>query len=237
MFSKSYVNLAQYEILLYLHGNRRKYLNHCLAYDLLPLNILTATMNLQLVYVSPSDKYKERLRDDWFYVYQMAKFFRWWLRKKFTLYYTVSTNVLVVEKAKLMRFRLGMSDLMKYHKEKGEDNYHLYLSYFKPVWSDCSVGFFTDNIGLIHWKEYSGKVESYRFFVPENCARVSHVLLHEVGRQKHYNNKRFKDEIHEQWDKHLYGVDEFEFYDKKFKRVTDKDDCMFATMKIPEYAP
>jgi hypothetical protein len=63
---------------------------------------------------------------------------------------------------------------------------------------------------------------------------VSHVLLHEVGRRKHYDNKRFKEEIHEQWDKHIYGVEEFEFYDKKFNAVTSEDDFMFATMKNPK---
>lgn len=194
-------------------------------------------MNLHFIYVSRSDEYKERLRDDWLYVYEMAKFYRWWLRKKFNLYYTVNADVLVVVKAHLMRFRFGMSDLMKHHKEKGEENYHFYLSYFKPIWADCSAGFFADNLGLVQWKESTGKLEKHKFFALENCARVSHVLLHEVGRQMHYDNKKFKEEIHGQWDKHLYGADEFEFYDKKFHIVTDKDDYMFATMKTSEYKP
>jgi hypothetical protein len=191
-------------------------------------------MKLHFVYVSRSDEYKERLRDDWLYIYQMAKFYRWWLHKKFGLYYTVNADVLVVEKAALMRFRFGMSELIKHHKEKGESNYHFYLSYFKPVWTDCSAGFFTENMGLIQWKEHDGKIDKNGFFALENCAKVSHVLLHEVGRRKHYDNKRFKEEIHEQWDKHIYGVEEFEFYDKKFNAVTSEDDFMFATMKNPK---
>lgn len=192
-------------------------------------------MNLRFIYVTRSNEYKENLRNDWFYVYQMSKFFRWWLRKKFALYYTVNADVLVVTKTPLMRFRFGMRELMKHHQEKGVENYHFYISYFKPVWTDCSAGFFTDNMGLIQWKKHTETMDKYRFFAIENCARISHILLHEVGRQKHYDNKKFKEQIHEQWDKHVYDVESYELYDRKFKLVTENDEFMFATMKIPEH--
>ncbi len=192
-------------------------------------------MNIHFIYVSQSDEYEEKLRDDWPYVPQMAKFYRWWLRETFSLHCTINVDVLVIEKTWLMRLRFGMNDLIKHHKEKGELDYHFYLSYFKPVWSDCSSGFFTDNMGLIKWKEFRRDAEKHTFFALENCSRVSHILLHEVGRQKHYDNKIFGEKIHEQWDKHLYGVEEFEFYDKKFQHITDSNDIMFATMKVPLY--
>ncbi|MEM2759246.1 MAG: hypothetical protein QXU32_03465 [Nitrososphaerales archaeon] len=192
-------------------------------------------MNLHFVYVSRSDEHQQRMKDDWLYVYEMAKFYRWWLHEKLDLYYTISTDVLLVVKTHFMRFRFGMSDLMKHHREKGEDDYHFYLSYFKPLLSDCSAGFFADNVGLIRWKTYAGDIEKNKFFALENCTKVSHVLLHEAGRQKHYDNKKFKEEIHEQWDRHIYKMDEFEFYDRNFRNVTKDDDFMFATMKIPEH--
>jgi len=194
-------------------------------------------MNLHFVYVTRGDKYGEKLKDDWSYVCEMSKFYCWWLRTKFSLYYTVNTDVLVIENVALMRFRFGMSDLMKYHKEKGEDTYHFYLSYFKPIWTDCDAGFYTDNVGLIQWKEHSGNIEKNRFFALENCAKVSHVLSHEIGRQKHYANKKFKEEIHEQWNKHVYDVEKFEFYDERFNLVTEQDDFLFAAMKVPAYQP
>ncbi len=189
-------------------------------------------MNLHFIYVTKSDEWKEKLKDDWAYIYHMSKFYQWWLRKNFGLYYKVNTDVLVIVKAALMRLRFDMTDLTKHHKDKGEENYHFYLSYFRPRWSDCDCGFFTDNFGLVVWKNYDGKGEKNRFFALENCAKISHVLMHEVGRQKNFG-KGYKGEIHTQWDKHLYGVDEFEFYDKKFRKVSDKDDFMFVTMKIP----
>jgi len=190
-------------------------------------------MNLHFIYVVKSDVWKDKLKDEWFYVYRMSKFYQWWLRKNFGLYYKVNADVLVVVKTALMGLRFGMSDLMKHHKEKGEENYHVYLSYFKPRWSDCDSGFFTENFGLIQWKNYDGKAQKNRFFALENCTKVSHVLLHEVGRKKDYG-KNYKEIIHEQWDKHFYGAEEFELYDKNFRKVSSKDDFVFATMKIPE---
>ena len=190
-------------------------------------------MNLHFIYVVKSDEWKDKLKDDWLYVYRMTKFYQWWLRKHFGLHYEVNADVLVVVKSALIGLRFGIHDLMKHHKEKGEEDYHFYLSYFKPRWSDCSSGFFTENFGLILWKNYDGKVDKNRFFALENCTRVSHVLLHEVGRKKNCG-KNYKDLLHEQWDKHSYGAEEFEFYDKKFRKVLSKNDFLFATMKIPE---
>ncbi len=133
-----------------------------------------------------------------------------------------------------MPLRFNIRDIMKHHKEKGEENYHFYLSYFKPRFSDCGAGYFTDNFGLVLWKSYEGKGEKNRFFALENCTKISHVILHEVGRQKTYG-KNYKDTIHEQWEKHLYGADEYEYYNKRFGKVSSNEDYMFATMKIPEF--
>ena len=189
-------------------------------------------MNLHFIYVVKSDEWKDKLKDDWLYVYRMTKFYQWWLRKYFGLHYKVNADVLVVVKSTFIGLRFGMHDLMKHHKEKGEEDYHFYLSYFKPRWSDCSSGFFTENFGLILWKNYEGKVDKNRFFALENCTRVSHVVLHEVARKKNYG-KNYKDIVHEQWDKHLYAAEEYVFYDKNFRRVESRNDFLFATMKIP----
>lgn len=189
-------------------------------------------MNLHFIYVVKSDEWKDKLKDDWLYVYRMTKFYQWWLRKYFGLHYKVNADVLVVVKSTFIGLRFGMHDLMKHHKEKGEEDYHFYLSYFKPRWSDCSSGFFTENFGLILWKNYEGKVDKNRFFALENCTRVSHVVLHEVARKKNYG-KNYKDIVHEQWDKHLYAAEEYVFYDKNFRRVESRNDFLFATMKFP----
>lgn len=192
-------------------------------------------MNLNFTYVAKSDEWKNKLKDDWLYVYSMSKFYPFWLKENFGLHCNVNADVMVVVKTAFMSVRFGMRDLMSHHKEKGEDNYYFYLSYFKPIWSDCSAGFFTDKFGLVKWKNYDGKTEKNRFFALENCTRVSHVLLHEVGKEMEYG-RNYKDAIHEQWDKHLYKAEEFEFYDKGFRKVTDKDDFFFATMKVPARA-
>lgn len=190
-------------------------------------------MNLHFVYVAKSDDWKEKLREEWQYIYRMAKFYQYWLRKNFQLYYKVNTDVLVVVQAKLMVLRFGMSDLMKHHRDKGEEDYHVYLAYFRPRITDCSVGFFTDNVGLMHWQNYNGSGDRNKFLATNNCATISHVLLHEVGRQKKYG-KKYRDTIHEQWDRHVFGEDEFEFYNEHYKLVSGNGEFMFATMKIPK---
>jgi len=191
-------------------------------------------MDLRFIYVAKSDRWKETLKEEWHYVYSMTKFYQWWLRKNFQLNYKVSADVLVVVKTPLMALRFGMRDLMKHHQEKGKDNYHFYLSYFKTRFTDCSAGFFADNFGLILWKNAeAGGHERTKFLALENCASVSHVILHEVGRQKDYG-KDYKELIHEQWDRHIYGNEDYEYYNASFKKVSKKDEFMFATMKIPK---
>lgn len=193
--------------------------------------------NLRFVYVAKSDTWQERLRDDWSYIYKMSKFFQWWLRKKFQLYYRVDTDVLVVVKTPLMGLRFGMSELIKHHSEKGEENYHFYLSYFKPRFSDCGTGFYADTLGLVRWNNLEDRDAAEplktKFFALENCTKVSHMLLHEVGRQKQYG-KEYKDLIHEQWDKHIYGAEDYEYFDKNFRKMSGDESPVFATMRVPE---
>jgi hypothetical protein len=197
-------------------------------------------MQLNFIYVVKSDVWKERLKNEWSYVHSMSKFYQYWLKQNFGLQYSVNTDVMVVVKTALMGIRFGMRDLMSHHKEKGEDNYHVYLSYFKPRWTDCSIGFFTDKFGLMLWKNYekgdNDRSDMNRFLALENCTKVSHILLHEVGREMKYG-RNYRETIHEQWDKHAYNLEEFEFYDKKFMKVTEKDDYLFATMKVPAPKP
>lgn len=192
-------------------------------------------LNLRFIYVARNDEWRERLREEWLYIYSMARFYQWWLGRNFHLHYKVHSDVLVVVKARLMALRFGMSDLIKHHREKGEQDYHFYLSYFKPRISDCSAGFFTDNFGLIRWKNCEGRSERDKFLALENCTCVSHMLLHEMKRQKGYG-KEYDDLIHDQWDRHLYGGEEFDFYDRHYHKVSGEDDFMFATMKVPRKA-
>ncbi len=191
-------------------------------------------MDLRFIYLV-SDNWKEHLRHEWLYVYKMARFYQWWLKKNFRLYYNVRSDVMLVVATRLTRWRFGMRDLVNDHKEKGEDNYHIYLSYFKPIISDCNIGYYMDRLGLVRWRYYNGNGDPIRFLALENCPKVSHMILHEMGRQMRKEvRKKYHEAIHDQWTKHLYGEDEYDYYSEKYEKVSSKGNFMFVTMKIPK---
>ncbi|MEM2856537.1 MAG: hypothetical protein QW416_05485 [Candidatus Nitrosocaldaceae archaeon] len=182
-----------------------------------------------------SDRWKDHLRYEWLYVYRMAKFYQYWLKKSLRLHYDVKCSVMVVDASRLTRWRFGMQDIIKDHKEKGENNYHIYLSYFKPLLSDCSVGYYLDRIGLVKWRYYEGNNDLVKFLAEENCSKVSHIILHEVARNmRKEERKKYYDAIHEQWDRHIMNIDEFEYYNERYERVSKSSNFMFATMKVPK---
>ena len=204
---------------------------------------------LRFIYVIKHEELDIRVRDDLPYIQSMGSFFRWWLNKNFGLRFDVLVDILAVEYSPLRRLRFGLSDLITHHRNKGKDDYHVYLAYFKPLISDCSVGYFTDNFGLVQWTDYRVRVaddvrhgkervgneddgrDRIRFFAIENCTKVSHIILHEVGRRRGVG-KRYNDAIHDTWIKHLSRVKEFELYDNDY-RSTKYEDYSFATMSIP----
>ncbi len=187
---------------------------------------------MRFIYLT-SDRWKEHLRNEWLYVYKMARFYQWWLKKNFKLYYNVRSDVMLVDASRFTRWRFNLRDLLIDHKEKGEHNYHIYLSYFKPFFSDCDVGYYVDRLGLVKWKYYE-KGDLIRFLALENCTKVSHIILHEIARgmRKEVRSK-YHDAIHEQWAKHMDG-EEFEFYNERYERISSNGNYIFATMKIPK---
>lgn len=192
-------------------------------------------MILRFIYVVKYEELDDRLKSDLPYIEMMSSFFKWWLNKNFGLHYDTLTDVLAVEYSPLRRIRFGLSDLIMHHRRKDKDAYHVYLAYFKPLISDCEVGYFTDNFGLVQWIDYSAgdTDERIRFFARENCTRVSHIILHEVGRRRGIA-KRYNEMIHEEWRRHVSNIKEYVYYDSRYKMV-DKAKGVFATMSIPPY--
>ena len=54
----------------------------------------------------------------------------------------------------------------------------------------------------------------------KNCTAVSHEIMHELLRQSGY--KRYIEDVHEVWQKHLFGALPFEQYDEDFKLTSKK---------------
>ncbi|MGZ8890938.1 MAG: hypothetical protein ACXW0J_06005, partial [Nitrososphaeraceae archaeon] len=65
-----------------------------------------------------------------------------------------------------------------------------------------------------------------------NCARVSHVLLHEILRLKRKSKKEYFDQIHDLWDEHEYKNLPFIYYNEKYSKVAYNDFYRFVTIDI-----
>ena len=153
------------------------------------------------------------------YVKKMAQFFKIWIKKKFSLDFDIQCDQMIT-KPRIILQRLDTHSLLKDHRERGEDVYHFYLCHFRPLWTDCTCeGYHAENFGMIKWVAPPNQ-DDMLFLAEKNCAVVSHEIAHELLRQSGY--KRFIEDIHEVWGKHLFGDFPFEQYGEDFE-ITSKN--------------
>tara|TARA_B100000953_G_scaffold2577_1_gene2249 strand:- start:24 stop:599 length:576 start_codon:yes stop_codon:yes gene_type:complete len=161
------------------------------------------------------------------YVKKMAQFFKIWIKKKFSLDFDIQCDQMIT-KPRIILQRLDTHSLLKDHRERGEDVYHFYLCHFRPLWTDCTCeGYHAENFGMIKWVAPPNQ-DDMLFLAEKNCAVVSHEIAHELLRQSGY--KRFMEDIHEVWGKHLFGDFPFEQYGEDFE-ITSKNPS-FLTLDI-----
>ena len=153
------------------------------------------------------------------YIKKMAEFFKIWIKKKFSLDFDIQCDQMIT-KPRIILQRLDTHSLLKDHRERGEDVYHFYLCHFRPLWTDCTCeGYHAENFGMIKWVTPPNQ-DDMLFLAEKNCAVVSHEIAHELLRQSGY--KRFIEDIHEVWGKHLFGDFPFEQYGEDFE-ITSKN--------------
>lgn len=153
------------------------------------------------------------------YIKRMAQFFKIWIKKKFSLDFDIQCDQMIT-KPRIILQRLDTHSLLKDHRERGEDVYHFYLCHFRPLWTDCTCeGYHAENFGMIKWVTPPNQ-DDMLFLAEKNCAVVSHEIAHELLRQSGY--KRFIEDIHEVWGKHLFGDFPFEQYGEDFE-ITSKN--------------
>lgn len=181
-------------------------------------------MLLHFIFLVKEDELEAR-KWEFEYVEKMANFYKTWIEKVFSQKVDVQSDEMIVRSGG--RFRLmDTSILLEDHEGRGRDIFHFYLSYFRPLWTDCTCeGYFAENFGMVWWQR-SAQKDDVAFLRDKNCSRVSHVLAHEFLRQSRYKN--YKEIVHEIWDKHLFASLPFEYYDQHHKR-TEKDP-LFATL-------
>lgn len=188
---------------------------------------------LFFIYVAKNKDWEQMQEEDWGYVSSMARFYKWWIRRHFDIELQVEADILPVVTGILFD-RMSVAYLVRDHAERGEDVYHFYLAYFKPFFTDCNTeGYTAKNVGIAWWQRPEDGVsetERHAFYAVNNCARVSHVLVHELLRMKGRTKKDYFGGVHELWDKHVYKDQPFLYFDSQFKRVRKDDSYRFMTL-------
>jgi hypothetical protein len=188
---------------------------------------------LFFIYVAKNDEWIKLQNEDWYYVSLMSRFFHQWIKRFFNVSLTVKADILPVIPGRLFD-RMSVSYLSRDHASRGKATYHFYLTYFKPFWTDCKTeGYSSENFGVAYWersKQPVSDTERIRFYADKNCAKVSHVLSHEILRMKGEPRKVYFERVHELWDKHLYDLLPFQYFNSKFERVSKHEPYTFASI-------
>ena len=75
-------------------------------------------------------------------------------------------------------------------------------------------------------------VYSSKFFADTNCAKVSHILSHEVLRLKGKKRKEYFESVHNLWDHHLHKNLPYLYYNERFTRVSRDSLYRFVTIDV-----
>jgi hypothetical protein len=163
----------------------------------------------------------------------MSRFFHQWIKRSFDVNLKVKADILPVIAGKLFD-RMSISYLARDHIDRDKTTYHFYLTYFKPFWTDCRTeGYSSENFGIAYWersKNPLSDLDRIRFYADKNCAKVSHVLTHEILRIIGKSRKVYFDAVHELWDKHMYEETPFQYFNNKFELVSNKESYSFVTI-------
>ena len=188
---------------------------------------------LFFIYVAKNDEWIKLQNEDWYYVSLMSRFFHQWIKRFFNVSLKVKVDILPVIPGRLFD-RMSVSYLSRDHASRGNTIYHFYLTYFKPFWTDCKTeGYSSENFGIAYWersKQPVSDIERTKFYADKNCAKVSHVLSHEILRMKGEPRKVYFEGVHELWDKHLYDLLPFQYFNSKFERVSKHESYSFASI-------
>jgi len=174
-----------------------------------PFNCLAIFANvlLHFIFLVKEEELEQR-KWEFDYVTKMARFYKTWIENTFSQKVDVQADEMVARSGH--RFRLiDVPTILEDHKSRGEDIFHFYLTYFRPLWTDCTCeGYFAENFGMVWWEKSKQKD------------------AHEFLRQSGYKN--YKELVHEIWDKHLFTSLSFEYYNSNHKK--SEKDRFFATI-------
>lgn len=188
---------------------------------------------LFFIYVAKNEEWQKLQQEDWEYVASMSRFFKWWIKRYFSVEMPVEADILPVIPGKLFD-RMSLAYLIRDHEKRGNDILHLYLAYFRPFWTDCNTeGYAAKNLGIAWWErspEGNSEADRLNLFVEKNCPRVSHILAHEMLRVTGKSKDQYFGQVHDMWDKHVYDNLPFLYFDAHFKKVNKEISHKFVTI-------
>jgi hypothetical protein len=186
-------------------------------------------MILHFIFVVKEED-REKRQFEYEYVQKMSQFYKVWIKEKFGKDYEIQCDEMITKPRSFFQ-RLDTHTLLRDHEQRGKDIYHFYLTHFRPFWTDCAgcEGYHAENFGMICWQPFK-ESNDILFLAEKNCTTVSHELLHELLRIS--NHKKFIQEVHDIWTKHLFEQLEFEQYGEDFQKTDSKP--MFLTMDTSE---
>ena len=185
-------------------------------------------MILHFIFVVKEED-REKRQFEFEYVQKMSQFYKVWIKEKFGKDYEIQCDEMITKPRSFFQ-RLDTHTLVRDHVQRGKDIYHFYLTHFRPFWTDCTCeGYHAENFGMVLWQPLK-EPNDILFLAEKNCTTVSHELLHELLRvSKH---KKFIEEVHDIWTKHLFEQLEFEQYGEDFQKTDGKP--MFLTMSTSQ---
>ena len=185
-------------------------------------------MLLHFIFVIKEEDLEIR-KKEFEYIQKMAKFFQSWIKQNFSEDFDVKCDEMITKPRSILQ-KLDTHVLQKDHRTRGVDIYHFYLTHFRPIWTDCTCeGFHSENFGMSLWEKPKNENDEL-FLAEKNCTVVSHEISHEMLRRKHY--KRYIEDVHDIWTKHLFSDYPFIQYDENFSITNEKP--RFLAMNIGE---
>lgn len=185
-------------------------------------------MNLHFIFLIKKEDLESRAKE-FEYVQRMTKFFGFWIQEVFDVKYDISVDIMVSSRRGILQ-RPDTHLLLQDHRQRGENTYHFYLTYFRPLWTDCTCeGYHAENFGMMWWQR-PPHGDDIPFMAQKNCTVVSHEISHELLRQK--GHPKFIPDVHDVWTKHLFDDLPFVGYDKNHQRV--KANPEFLVMDVSD---
>ena len=186
-------------------------------------------MILHFIFVVPEED-REKRQFEFEYIKKMSRFYQIWLKEKFGQEYEIQCDEMITKPRSILQ-RLDTHTLTRDHEQRGKETFHFYLTHFRPWWTDCTCeGYHAENFGMVFWQTPKEPNDTL-FLAEKNCTTVSHELIHEMLRIA--GKKKFIQDVHDVWTKHLFEQLEFEQYDEDFKKTNGKP--MFLTMDTSQF--